>query len=81
MGNALGIHPVASMGLAGDCSLGVPWHGSMGNALGCHGLALGLAIGNSMGVLYGKVMVMCTGESHGLAWVMLHRSAMEVPHV
>ena len=25
--------------------LGIPWHGSMGNAVGFHGLALGLLIG------------------------------------
>ena len=53
----------------------------MGNALGFHGLALGLVIGNSMGVLYGYVIVMSTADSHGLAWVMLHRSTMEVPYV
>ena len=53
----------------------------MGNALGFHGLALGLVIGNSMGVLYGHAIVKSTGDSHGLAWVMLHRSAMEVPYV
>ena len=52
MGNALGIPHVASMGLDGDWSLGSLWHSSMGNALGFHGLALGLAIGNSMEVLY-----------------------------
>ena len=45
MGNTLGIPHVASMGLDGDCS--------MGNALGFHGLALGLLIGNSMEVFYG----------------------------
>ena len=49
-----GIPPhVASMGLAGDSSLGLPWHASMGKAVGFHGLALGLLIGNSMEVLYG----------------------------
>ena len=53
----------------------------MGNALGFHGLAWGLGIGNSMGVLYGYVIVMSTADSHGLAWVMLHRSTMEVPYV
>ena len=53
MCNTFGIHHVASMGLDGDCSLGIPWHGSMGNALGPHGLALGLLIENSMEVLYG----------------------------
>ena len=53
MGNALGIHHVASMGLDVDCSLGIPWHGSMGNAVGFHGLTLGLLIGNSMEILYG----------------------------
>ena len=59
----------------------MPWDGSMGNTLGVHGLALGLVIGNSMGVLYGYDMVMPTGGSHGLAWVMLHRRTMEVPYV
>ena len=53
MGNAKGSHHVASMGLDVDCSLGIPWNGSMGNALGSHGLALGLLIENSMEVLYG----------------------------
>ena len=53
MGNALRFPPVASMGLGVDWSLGIPWNGSMGNALGSHGLALGLLIENSMAVLYG----------------------------
>ena len=53
----------------------------MGIALGFHGLVLVLDMGNSMGVLYGYVIVMSTGDSHGLAWVMLHRSTMEVPYV
>ena len=53
MGNALGSPHVASMGLDAVCSLGIPWHGLMGTALGFHGLALGLLIGNSMEVLYG----------------------------
>ena len=42
-----------SMGLHWDWSLGIPWNCSMGNALGFHGLALGLLIGYSMEVLYG----------------------------
>ena len=53
MGNPMGIPHVASMGLDGDWSLWIPWNGSMGNALGCHGLALGLLIENVMEVLYG----------------------------
>ena len=61
--------------------MGIPWDGSMGNALGFHGLALGLVIGNPMGMLYGLVIVMSTGDSHGLAWLMLHRSTMDVPYV
>ena len=61
--------------------MGIPWAGSMGNALGVHGLALGLVIGNSMGVLYGYAIVMSTGDSYGLAWLMLHRSTMDVPSV
>ena len=44
---------MASMGLDGDGSLGIPWNCSMGIALGVHGLALGLLIGNSMEVLNG----------------------------
>ena len=43
---------MASMGLDGDSSLGLPWNASMGKAVGLHGLALGLAIGHSMEVLY-----------------------------
>ena len=72
---------VASLGLDGDCSLGVLWNGCLCNALGFHGLALGLAIGNPMGMLYGLVSVMSTGDSHGLACLMLHRSTMDVPYV
>ena len=53
MCDTFGIPHVASMGLDGDWSLGIPWNGSMGNALGSHGLALGLVIGTSMEVLYG----------------------------
>ena len=53
----------------------------MGNALGFHGLALGLVIGNSMGLLYGYAMVMPTCDSHGLPWLMLHRSTMDGPCV
>ena len=53
MCNTFGIPHVASMGLDGDGSLGMPWNGSMGSALGFHGLALGLLIGNTMEVLYG----------------------------
>ena len=53
MCNTIGIPHVASMGLDEGGSLGSPWHGSMGNALGSHGLALGLLIENSMEVLYG----------------------------
>ena len=60
-------HQVASMALAGDCSLGIPWHDSMGNALGCHGLALGLLMVKSMEVLDGYAIGMSTWESHGLA--------------
>ena len=61
--------------------MGIPWAGSMGNALGFHGLALGLVIGNSMGLLYGYAMVMPTCDSHGLPWLMLHRSTMDGPSV
>ena len=53
MGNALRMPHVASMGLGVDCSLGNPWNGSMGNALGSHGLALGLLMEKSMELLYG----------------------------
>ena len=53
MCNTFGIPHVASMGLDGDWSLIIPWHGSMGNALGSHGLAWGLLIENSMALLYG----------------------------
>ena len=53
----------------------------MGNALGFHGLALGLVIGNSMGLLYGYAIVMHTCDSHGLPWLMLHRSTMDGPSV
>ena len=53
----------------------------MCDALGFHGLALGLVIGNPMGGIYGLVIVMSTGDSHGLAWLMLHRSTMDVPYV
>ena len=53
MGNTWGPPHVASMGLDGDSSLGHPWDDSMGKAVGLHGLALGLAIGHSMEVLYG----------------------------
>ena len=67
MGNTLGSPQVASMGLEVEWSLGMPWHGSMGKALGFHGLALGLLIGNSMEVLYGYAIGMSTWESHGLA--------------
>ena len=42
-----------SMDLHWAWSLGLPWNGSMGDALGFHGLALGLPIGNAMEVLYG----------------------------
>ena len=58
----------------------MPWDGSMGNALGFHGLALGLAIGNTMDVLYGYVIGMSRWKSHGSALVMLHRSTMDVPY-
>ena len=61
--------------------MGIPWAGILGNALGFHGLALGLVIGNSMGVLYGYAIVLPTGDSYGLAWLMLLRSTMEVPSV
>ena len=82
MGNTLGITPyVSSMGLAGDCSLGNPWLCSMSNALGFHGLALGLVIGNSMGLLYGYAIVMPTCDSHGLPWLMLHKHTMDGPSV
>ena len=54
MGNTwVGSPQVASMGLDGDSSLGLPWNASVGKAVGFHGLALGLAIGHSMEVLYG----------------------------
>ena len=52
----------------------------MGNALGFHGLALGLLIANSMEVLYGYAIGMSAWDSHGIALVMLHRSTMEVPY-
>ena len=71
---------VASLGLDGDCSLGVLWNGCLCNALGFHGLALGLLIGNSMEVLYGYAIGMYAWDSHGIALVMLHRSTMEVPY-
>ena len=48
MRNTCGIPHVASMGLDGGCSLGIPWNASMANALGFHGLALVLLIGNSI---------------------------------
>ena len=53
--HTLGCPPphVASMGLDGDSSLGLPWDASMGKAVGLHGLALGLAIGHSMELFYG----------------------------
>ena len=44
-------------------------------------LHLGLAIGNSIGVVYGYAIVMSAGDSYGLAWLMLHRSTMDVPSV
>ena len=69
------------MGLDGDWSLGIPWNGSMGNALGSHGLALGLLIEHSMEVLYGEAIGMPTWGSHGIALLLLHRSSMEVPYV
>ena len=50
----------------------------MANALGFHGLALGLLIGNSMEVLYGYAIGMSAWDSHGIAWVMLYRITMEV---
>ena len=53
MCNTFGNPHMASMGLDGAWPLGNPWNGSMGNALGSHGLALGLLIENSMEVLYG----------------------------
>ena len=52
----------------------------MCNALGSHGLALVLLIGNSMEVLYGYAIGRSTCDSHGIALVMLHRSTMEVPY-
>ena len=58
MGNALGSPHVASMGLDGDWSLGIQLECAMGNALGFHGLALGLLIGDSMEVLHGEVIGM-----------------------
>ena len=68
------------MGLDGDWPLGIPWNGSMGNALGFHGLALGLLIGKSMEVRYGYAIGMSTCVAHGIALVMLHKSTMEVPY-
>ena len=54
MGNALGTPHVAYMGLDGGMD---HWevHGMIpvGNALGFHGLALGMLIGHTMEVLYG----------------------------
>ena len=59
---------VASMGLAGECSLRIfIYHGPMCNALGFHGHGLGLLIGNSMEVLYGYAIGMSAWESHGIA--------------
>ena len=52
MGNTLGFPHVVSMGLDGDSSLGLPWNASMGKVIGFNGLALALAIGHSMEVLY-----------------------------
>ena len=53
MCNTFEIPHVSSMGFDGDWSLGIPWHGSMANALGSHGLALGLLMEKSMELLYG----------------------------
>ena len=64
----------------GDCPLAIPWTCSLGHALGFPGLALGLVIGYSLEVLFGLVIGVPTCDSHGIAWVLLHGSTMDVPY-
>merc|ERR1711860_226438 len=77
MGNTLGIPQVASMGLAGDWSLGIPWHGSMV----MHWESMDLHWGSSCGVPWKCSMAMPLGCPHGspmdLHWQLLHRSTLE----
>ena len=53
MGNAWAIPPCGFYRIGWGLIMEIPWNGSMGNALGFHGLALGLLIGHSMEVLSG----------------------------
>ena len=70
---------VASMGLDGDWPLGIPWNGSMGNAVGFHGLALGAAhwefhskcsMGMPLGCPNGAPMALHWYCSIGAPWKM-----------
>ena len=89
MGNAWGFHQ-ASMGLDGDWSLGIPWNGSMGNAVGFHGLALGAAhwefhskcsMGMPLGCPDGAPMELHWYCSIGAPWKCLMGNTWAIPHV
>ena len=88
MCNTFGIPHVASMGLDGDWSLGIPWNGSMGNAVGFHGLALGAAhwefhskcsMGMPLGCPDGAPMELHWYCSIGAPWKCLMGNALAIP--